>query len=86
MIFVDSLEASRRNKKKYLTRDYYDRDEVAGFGKFRHIFPDSYFSQSLINPLTQLFGFPRGMGPHILIVVLYSQDKTFGTLAVVFST
>jgi hypothetical protein len=22
----------------YLTRDYYDRDKVAGFGKFRHIF------------------------------------------------
>ena len=23
----------------YLTREYYDRDKVAGFRKFRHIFP-----------------------------------------------
>ena len=30
--------------------------------------------------------FPRGMGAHILIVVLYSLKKTIGTLVVGFST
>jgi hypothetical protein len=69
---------------RYLTRDYYDRDKVSGFGKFRYIFLAPYFSRSLINPPTKLFGFSRGMGPHISIRVLYSQEKTFGTLVVVF--
>ena len=28
----------------YLTREYYNRDKVAGFGRFRHIFPGQKFS------------------------------------------
>ena len=31
------------------TRDYYDRDNVAGFGEFRHIFPVFIFTGH-INP------------------------------------
>jgi hypothetical protein len=30
---------------EYLTPDYYDRDKVAGFGKFRHIFLGFYYYQ-----------------------------------------
>ena len=37
-------------KYAYLTRDYYDRENVAGFGQFRHIFPEPYFPRSLMNP------------------------------------
>ena len=29
----------------YLTREYYDWDKVAGFRKFRHIFPNRKFSR-----------------------------------------
>ena len=31
---------------KYITREYYDRDKVAGFQKCRHIFPGRKFSRS----------------------------------------
>ena len=64
----------------YLTRDYYDRDKVVDLGYFRHIIPEPHFRRSLINPPSQLLGFPRGMGPDILIVVVYSPEKTIGTL------
>ena len=30
----------------YLTREYYNRDKVVGFGRFRHIFPGQKFYQS----------------------------------------
>ena len=70
----------------YLTRDYYDRDKVVGLGLFRHIFPEPHFRRSLINPPCQLLGFQRGMGPYILIVVVYSPEKTIGTLVGVSST
>ena len=51
-----SSEAAFHEKKekksaaKYLTRDYYDRYKVAGFGKLRHIFPEPHFPRSLIYP------------------------------------
>ena len=54
-----------------------------GLGLFRHIFPEPHFRRSLINPPCQLLGFQKGMGPYILIVVVYSPEKTIGTLAVV---
>ena len=34
-------------KFDYLTRDYYDRNKVAGFGQFRHVFLELHFSRSL---------------------------------------
>ena len=57
-----------------------------GLGKFRHIFPEPHFRRSLINPPSQLLGFPRGMGADILMVVVYSPEKTIGTLVGVSST
>ena len=56
-----------------------------GLGQFRHIFSEPLFRQSLINPPSQLLGFPRGMGPCIFIVVVYSPEKTIGTLVGVSS-
>ena len=73
----------------YLTWDYYDRDKVVGLGQFRHIFSEPHFRRSSINPPSQLLGFQykgvwvpiqRGMGPDILIVVVYSPEKTIGYL------
>ena len=68
-----------------LTRDYYDRDKVVGLGQFRHIFPEPHFRQLLINPPSQLLGFPKGMGPCNFIVVVYSPEKTIRTLVGVSS-
>ena len=59
---------------------------MAGFGQFRHIFPEPHFHRSLINPPCQLLVFPRGMGPYIIIAVVYSLEKTIGAPFGVSST
>ena len=45
---VSVTATSKRDQ--YLTRDYYDRYKVAGFGKFRHIFPEPHFPWSYKYP------------------------------------
>jgi hypothetical protein len=80
--FARDRKKWQRLINEYLTRDYYDRDKVAGFGNSAIFFLVFIFTSHIpkLIPPTQLLVFQRGMGSHILIVVTYLLVKTIGAI------